>query len=138
MAKRKTFAAEAAPAPTSGSSVGLSGSGSGGEASSTAPADSSPSPVHRIPTPAAKPPFAVSPAFGFLFARRGNGTHGLYRLIVAPDGEVLSMKEVFVGNTRMVIKKMLLLLRKINLSGGFRFGVRPEDLEKAEKVGVAP
>lgn len=76
----------------------------------------------RIPTPASRPPFAVSPAFGFIFARKGNGCQALYRIVTDPDGTVTEMKELFAGPTRVVIKVMVNCLRKINLDGTFRTG----------------
>jgi len=78
---------------------------------------------HHIPTPAAKGVFAVSPVFGFVFARRGNNMHALYRLIADPDGRVTEMKEVFAGSTRSVIKAMINSTRKFILDGTFRTGV---------------
>lgn len=87
---------------------------------------------YRIPTPASKPPFAVSPAFGFMFARKGNGTQSLYRIVADPSGAIDEMKELFTGPTRVVLKVMINCLRQINLDGTFRTG------KLAEQKPVVP
>jgi hypothetical protein len=88
-------------------------------------------PEFRIPTPATTGPFSVSPAFGFLFARRGDGTHGLYRLVVDRDGVVLEMKQLLNAPTRTAIGAMVKALRKLILDGTFRTGVIAEESEAA-------
>jgi hypothetical protein len=62
----------------------------------------------------------ISPAFGFLFARRPDGLVALYRIAVSPEGDLLHSKELRVSHTRTVINLMVHELRKLVSEGAFR------------------
>lgn len=64
---------------------------------------------------------AISPAFGFIFARRADGLTALYRIAVSANGDdVLHLKEIRISHTKTVISVMVHELRKLVGEGAFR------------------